>query len=98
LSWIKNLSFGFLAFFFLASVVGAQTKPQPADIEVVNARIYTVDAAKPWAEAVAIRAGKIVAVGSASDLEKFRGPSTKVIDAGSRLILPGFTDSHIHFL
>jgi predicted amidohydrolase YtcJ len=83
----------------LTSVLSAQmSKPQPADTLVVNARVYTVNAAQPWAEAVAVRAGKIAAVGSANELEKFRGPATKLIDAGGRLALPGFTDSHIHFL
>ena len=79
--------------------IGAQTsKLQFADVLVVNAHVYTVNAAQPWAEAIAIRTGKIVTVGSADDLEKLRGPATKVIDAGGRLVLPGFTDSHIHFL
>ena len=88
-----------LALFWLASIIGAQiSKPKSADAVVVNARIYTVNTAQPWAEAVAVRAGKIAAVGSASDVEKYRGPSTKVIDADGRLVLPGFTDSHIHFL
>lgn len=74
----------------------AQT--QKADTVVVNARIYTVNSRQPWAEALAIRREKVVAVGSAKDIEAYRGATTKVIDAGGRLVLPGFTDSHIHFL
>jgi predicted amidohydrolase YtcJ len=69
-----------------------------ADALVVNARVYTVNSVQPWAEAVAIRGGKVAAVGTAKELEKFRGLSTKVIDAGGRLVLPGFTDAHIHII
>jgi predicted amidohydrolase YtcJ len=70
----------------------------PADILVVHGKIYTLDSKKPWAEAIAIRKGKIVAVGSALEVEKFRGIGTRRIDAGGKLVLPGFTDCHIHFL
>jgi hypothetical protein len=71
---------------------------QTADTILLNARIYTMNTAQPWAEAVAIGADKILAVGTVNELEKFRGPSTKVIDAGGHLVLPGFTDAHIHFM
>jgi len=70
----------------------------PADILIVHGKIYTLDSKKPWAEAIAIRKGTIVAVGSALEVEKFRGIGTRRIDAGGRLVLPGFTDCHIHFL
>ena len=60
--------------------------------------MYTLNAKQPWAEAIAIRGDKIVAVGSANEIETYRGPRTNVIDAGGRLVLPGFTDCHIHFL
>ena len=74
-------------------------RPRPlADTVIVNARIYTVNARQPWAEALAIRGDKILAVGSAKDIAAYRGPSTKVIDAGGKLVLPGFTDCHVHFL
>jgi predicted amidohydrolase YtcJ len=70
----------------------------PAEILIVHGKIYTLDSKKPWAEAIAIRKGKIVAVGSALEVEKFRGIGTRRIDAGGKLVLPGFTDCHIHFL
>lgn len=69
-----------------------------AETIVLNAKIYTVNTKQPWAEALAIRSGKIVAVGSEREITAFRGPTTKVIDAQGRLVLPGFTDCHIHFL
>jgi predicted amidohydrolase YtcJ len=78
----------------------AQTKVAgaPADTILLHARIYTVNQAHPWAEAVAIRGATIVAVGSDKEIEAYRGPSTKVIDAAGRLVLPGFEDCHIHFM
>ena len=71
---------------------------QAADVVVLDGRVYTLNAKQPWAEAVAIRGDEIVAVGSVKEIESLRGPRTKVIDAGGRLVLPGFTDCHIHFL
>ena len=78
----------------------AQQQPQPTSAEtvVVNARIYTVNAQQPWAEALAIRGGTILAVGNTREINRYRGPQTRVIDAHSRLVLPGFTDCHIHFM
>lgn len=76
----------------------AQAPQSAADIVVTHARAYTVNAKQPWAEAVAIRGDKIIAVGGTHDIEPYRGPTTKVIDAGGKLVLPGFTDCHIHFL
>ena len=69
-----------------------------AETVIVNARIYTVNAKQPWAEALAIRGDKILAVGSAKDMTAYRGASTKVVDAQGKLVLPGFTDCHIHFM
>ena len=83
---------------FIASFALAAGKPLPADLLISNARVYTVERTQPWAEAVAIRDGKIVAVGSSDELAKYRGARTRVVDAGKRLIMPGFFDSHIHFL
>jgi len=76
----------------------AETPVPPADIILTNARIYTVNPAHKWAEAVAIRGEQIVAVGDGKQIGIYHGPSTKVIDAGGRLVLPGFTDCHIHFM
>ena len=70
----------------------------PADIIIVHAKIYTVDAKKPWAESLAIRNGKIVAVGTNEQVGRMRGIGTKMIDAGGKLVLPGFTDCHIHLI
>jgi predicted amidohydrolase YtcJ len=72
--------------------------PTSADVIVVHARIYTVNSKQPWAEALAITGDKITAVGSEKEIEALRGSKTQILDAHGRTILPGFTDSHIHFL
>lgn len=68
----------------------------PADILIVHGKIYTVDEKMPWAQSLAILKGKIVALGSDDQVARFRGIGTKIIDAGGKLVLPAFTDSHIH--
>jgi len=70
----------------------------PADILIVHAKVYTLNPQKPWAQSVAIRHGKIQAVGSEEEVEKYRGTGTKMVDAEEKLVLPGFCDSHVHFL
>lgn len=69
-----------------------------ADRVIVNADVRTMNPAQPRAEAIAIEGNRIVAVGSNSDIRALTGPSTEVIDAKGRLVLPGFNDSHVHFL
>ena len=70
----------------------------PAELIITNARAYTVDAARPWAEAVAIRGNRIVFVGDASAALALRGANTEVIDGEQRTLLPGLIDSHFHLL
>jgi predicted amidohydrolase YtcJ len=81
-----------------ASDASPQPDSQSADVIVTNARIYTVNPNQKWAEAIAVHGDKIIAVGDRQQVEALRGPATKVIDAGQRLLLPGFTDCHIHFM
>jgi predicted amidohydrolase YtcJ len=81
----------------LASPLFAQSGTQ-ADTIITHARVYTVNHSQPWAEAIAIKDQHIAAVGSAKQIARWRGPKTDVIDAGGRLVLPGFFDSHIHFM
>lgn len=69
---------------------------QPADTVVVNARVTTMDAARPDAEALAVRDGVFVAVGDRPDVVALAGPRTRVIDAGGRRVIPGLIDSHLH--
>jgi len=71
---------------------------EPADVIIIHGRVYTENPKQPWAQAVAIRGSKIVAVGEDAAIEKRRGMGTKVINAGGKLVLPGFVDCHVHFL
>jgi hypothetical protein len=75
----------------------AQAKPS-ATLIVTNAAVYTVDKQRANAEAVAVIGDRIIAVGSRDEIESWRGPQTKVIDAGGKLLLPGFNDAHVHFI
>jgi len=83
--------------FCLSFSSSAQTATQ-ADTVIVNARIYTVNPRRPWAEALAIRGDKLLDVGSVTEIDAYRGPSTKTIDAQGKMVLPGFADCHIHFM
>lgn len=62
----------------------------------MNGRIYTVNEAQPWAEAVAIKDGKFLEVGSGAEIEGLVGDGTEVIDLGGRLVLRGLHDVHVH--
>src|ERR1700704_3684752 len=98
--FLRSSSFaGVLVVLFWTSVSFASgPSPEPADIIITNARIYTVNPQQEWAEAIAIHGEKIVAISDNATIETHRGKRTRVIDAHRRLILPGFTDCHTHFL
>jgi predicted amidohydrolase YtcJ len=68
------------------------------DLIVHNAKISTMDPARPGASALGIRDGRIVAVGTDQDVLASKGPGTKVIDAGGRRVIPGLYDSHLHII
>lgn len=69
-----------------------------AEMIVTNAKVLTMDALRPRAEAVALAGGKIVAVGTAAEISALGGSATRVIDAGGRTLLPGFFESHLHLV
>ena len=73
-----------------------QTKAQQADLILTNAKIFTSDNTRPYAEALATVGDKIIAVGSQGDVQKLSGPKTKTIDAGGRTVIPGINDAHDH--
>lgn len=68
----------------------------PADLALKGGAVYTVDGVRSWAEAVAIRDGKIVFVGSDKELQAHVGPDTQVVDLMGRMLMPGIQDIHIH--
>lgn len=84
----------------LLIVVGCSKQPvpvaaKPGTVAIVNARIWTGDDAQPWAQALVIDGDKLALVGSDEDAR--HANAAQVVDAGGRLIVPGFTDAHTHF-
>jgi hypothetical protein len=67
-----------------------------ADLVFRHGPVYTVDAARRWAEAVAVANGRIVFVGGDADAARWIGPKTRVVDLAGRMLLPAFHDSHVH--
>lgn len=75
---------------------GAVESPPPADAVYLNGRFYTADETATWADAVAVRGGRFVAVGSRDAVLPLIGKQTRVIDLGGRMAMPGIHDLHIH--
>jgi hypothetical protein len=88
------------AFVLLACVTAAAAcqRPDPADLVLSGGHVVTMDAARPTAEAVAVRGDRIVAVGSDADIEQFVGPSTERLALDGRTVVPGLIDAHVHFV
>jgi predicted amidohydrolase YtcJ len=74
----------------------AAASPPVADLVLLDGAVYTVDAARSWASAVAVRDGRIVAVGTAREVEPWIGAGTRVLRLAGRMVLPGFHDAHVH--
>ncbi len=68
----------------------------PADLVLRAGAVYQVNAARSWAQSVAVRDGVIVAVGADAEVAGLIGPDTEVVDLGGRMLLPGFIDAHVH--
>jgi predicted amidohydrolase YtcJ len=90
----------FLVLVLMFATVGwpVHGKDRTADLVVTNANVRTMDAEKPRAEAFSVSGGEIIAVGRADDIKRQIGSDTRVIDARGRLVIPGFNDSHVHFM
>jgi predicted amidohydrolase YtcJ len=86
-----------LIFLCCALFASGQSKPA-ADLIIHNARVWTVDSSRPEGEAVAVLGDRIVAVGSNQDVDSWRGPNTRLVDAEGKRLLPGFNDAHVHFV
>ncbi len=81
-----------------AGLCAACGAPPPADLILVNARVWTGWEERPEAEALAVRDDRIAAVGSETEVRRLAGPATRVEDLGGRRVVPGFNDSHTHFI
>lgn len=91
--WRRSLAL--LPWVVAGACVQAQATP-PADLVLRHGAIYTVDAKRPWAQAVAVRDGKYVAVGRDADVAALIGPATQVVDLQGRMAMPGLNDVHAH--
>jgi len=90
-----------LMFIISVSMPSSCTRGQDrvkADLVLINGKIWTVDSQQPLAQAVAVSNGRILAVGSNKEINKQRGSDTQVLDLNGKLVLPGFIDSHTHFV
>ena len=90
---MRAKQFSALALLLLAGLAQAA---QDADSIYTNANIYTLDPEQPWAKAIAVSDGRILAVGDAADVLSRRGPNTRVEDLGGAMVLPGLIDAHVH--
>lgn len=86
------------AFFSLCACLPAALADSPynADLVVTGADIYTVDGARSWAHAMAVKDGKIIFVGDDRAVGEFIGPATEKLSLNGEMVLPGFHDSHVH--
>lgn len=87
-----------LAAWFLAGIAAVTDSAQSADTIFHGGEIVTVNDAQPRADALAVKNGKIVAVGEVADVLKFKGDKTQVVDLKGKTLVPGFVDGHAHFL
>jgi len=74
------------------------SKPAAADLVVLNGRVYTVDSARSWANAFAVRGGRIIAVGDEAAVKPLIGEGTRVLDLDGRMAMPGIVDVHTHMM
>jgi len=97
---MKNARLATALILVLTILPGCKKSPEAnmVDLVLINGKVWTGDPARPWAESVAVRGGTIFAVGTAAELEGLAAAAGKRVDLGGALVLPGFIDSHTHFL
>jgi predicted amidohydrolase YtcJ len=92
---------GKLCTFVFAVLIAACTpveNSEPTSLVITGARVWTGDPDQPWAEAVAVSGDKIVTVGSVAEIAPLIGDETELIEAGGGMLVPGFIDTHVHFM
>ena len=87
---------GILSTVVLGIAAAAATAPAPADLVLLHGKIHTEDASRSVVQALAVRGNTIVAVGTDQTIGEFVGPSTRRVDLGGRVVLPGIIDAHTH--
>jgi predicted amidohydrolase YtcJ len=84
--------------FLSAASAHSIARAQTATLVLLNGKIWTENPHQPESDAIAIEGSKILTVGSSAAIRKMAGPQCKIIDLQGRRVLPGFNDSHVHFL
>src|SRR5687768_13501180 len=92
----RGFSFGLCSLAFGLSGCEMNQGSGSASLAIVNARVWTADSTRPWAEAVAVNGDTIVGVGSSAEIRKLG--ATRVVDAKGGMVTPGFIDAHVHFV
>jgi predicted amidohydrolase YtcJ len=87
------IAFFFILNFYLSGIEAIEK----ADLIMFNGNVITIDTEMPQAEAIAIKEGRILAVGTNKEIEKYKGDDTKTIDLQDKTVLPGLIDAHMHF-
>ncbi len=87
-----------LAALLLSPLATGSAPEPPADLVLTGGRVWTADPSQPWAEAVAVRDGRVVFVGRDADAARLKGPKTQAIALRGRLVTPGFEDAHLHLM
>src|SRR4051794_37615987 len=87
-----------LALNLVAGDSKVNSKVEAADVIFKNGNIYTASERQPRAEAVAVKAGRIIFVGTNADAKKYEGQKTRVVDLKGGTVLPGLTDAHYHLI
>lgn len=93
-----NTFYLFILFLFICINFTACKSSESPTLAIINARIWTGDEAQPWAEAIAVKGETIIHVGSSEEVRKMLADGTELIDAKGQMMVPGFNDSHVHFI
>lgn len=95
---MKKLILGLSILLLFLSSCNSVSDSSHISLAVVNAKIWTGNPTQPWAEALAVTGDSLVFVGSSEDCKKLISDSTELIDAGGKIIVPGFIDAHVHMI
>lgn len=88
----------YLVLLFVSVSTPAVGQQAPADLILLDGQIFTADPANPFAEAIAIRGERVLAVGSSEEIKRLAGAGTRSIDLQGRRVIPGINDAHFHFM
>jgi len=94
---MKNIKIELFILLFISSLAGFAQNQEFADLVIKNGKIFTATEENLFVQVVAVKEGRILAVGSSEEVARYVGVSTKVLDVGGKLVIPGFIDAHCHF-